>query len=158
MKRQLDDYYTKFYQPLAERSARLYADNYAKIRELVQWKELVAERWDNINVVSIDRDVDLVAGNVQAGKEYKVRCVIDEQGLDDAIGIEIVTLQSDDEGNQHVCQIEPLQVVHREGNLYTFEGTHSTPTAGDFKIAYRMFPKNDELPHRQDFCYVKWFN
>ena len=26
-----------------------------------------------------------------------------------------------------------------------------------FKIAYRIFPKNDQLPHRQDFCYVKWF-
>ena len=29
--------------------------------------------------------------------------------------------------------------------------------AGAFKIAYRIFPKNDRLPHRQDFCYVKWF-
>ncbi len=158
MKRQLDDYYTKFYNPLAERSRKLYADNYAKIRQIVQWKELVAERWDGINVVSMEKDPDLVTGNVQSGKEYNVRCVVDEQGLDDAVGIEIVTLKSDDEGVQHVCQIEPLNVVARDGNLFTFEGKHSTPTAGEFKIAYRMYPKNEELPHRQDFCYVKWFN
>ena len=96
MKRQLDDYYSKFYTPLAERSKSLCADNYAKAKEIVQWKELVAERWDSINVISFDKDADLMSGNAEAGKEYNVRCVIDEQGLDDAVGIEIVTLQSDD--------------------------------------------------------------
>ena len=30
-------------------------------------------------------------------------------------------------------------------------------TAGSFKVSYRMFPKNADLPHRQDFCYVRWF-
>ena len=49
-------------------------------------------------------------------------------------------------------------MTKHEGNLYTFEGTHVIPTAGSFKVAYRMYPKNADLPHRQDFCYVKWFN
>ena len=30
--------------------------------------------------------------------------------------------------------------------------------AGSFKTGVRMYPKNDKLPHRQDFCYVKWLN
>ena len=158
MKRQLDDYYTKFYTPLAQRSKMLYADNYAKAREIAQWKELVAERWDNINVISMEKDQALVTGNTQSGMAYEVKCVVDEQGLDDAVGLEIVTLQADDEGKFHVCQVEPLNVVSREGNNFIFKGSHSTPTAGDFKVAYRMYPKNDLLPHRQDFCWVKWFN
>jgi len=28
--------------------------------------------------------------------------------------------------------------------------------AGQFRSIVRMYPKNDKLPHRQDFCYVKW--
>jgi len=28
--------------------------------------------------------------------------------------------------------------------------------AGTFKYGFRMFPKNEDLPHRQDFCYVRW--
>ena len=52
--------------------------------------------------------------------------------------------------------VEPFEVVKREGNLYTFEGVHVLPTAGSFKVACRMYPKNVDLPHRQDFCYVKW--
>ena len=27
---------------------------------------------------------------------------------------------------------------------------------GSFKTGVRMYPKNENLPHRQDFCYVKW--
>ena len=57
-----------------------------------------------------------------------------------------------------VTSASALDVVKRDGNLFTFEGTHCIPTSGSFKIAYRMYPKNADLPHRQDFCYVKWFN
>ena len=34
----------------------------------------------------------------------------------------------------------------------------SDPTnAGEFRIAFRMYPNHEELPHRMDFAYVKWF-
>ncbi len=158
MKRQLDDYYTKYYGPLAQRAKILYADNYKKAKEIALWKEQVAERWENINVVSCEKEQDMLNGTIQSGKKYTVRYVIDEQGLDDAVGLELVTLYTDDEGRQHVYSTEPLEVVKREGNLFTFEGTHCLPNAGSFKVAYRMYPKNADLPHRQDFCYVKWFN
>lgn len=158
MKRQLDDYFTKFYSPLAERRKVLFADNLKKAKEIAAWKELVASRWGNINVVSCEKEEDMLKGDVLSGRKYTVRYVLDEQGLDDAIGVELVTVYKDEDGREHVSQVEPLQVVKREGNLYTFEGTHMIPTAGSFKVAYRMFPKNEDLPHRQDFCYVKWFN
>ena len=158
MKRQLDDYYDRYYSKLADRRKVLFADNYKKAKDIALWKEQVAERWDKINVVSIAKEQDMLNGSVQSGKKYKVAYVVDEQGLDDAVGLEIVTLRVDDEGKQHVYSVEPLDVVKREGNLFTFEGTHCIPTSGSFKVACRMYPKNADLPPRQDFCYVKWFN
>ncbi len=158
MKRQLDDYYDRYYSKLADRRKVLFADNYKKAKDIALWKEQIAERWDKINVVSITKEQDMLNGNVQSGKKYKVSYVVDEQGLDDAVGLEIVTLRVDDEGKQHVYSVEPLDVVKREGNLFTFEGTHCIPTSGSFKVACRMYPKSSDLPHRQDFCYVKWFN
>jgi starch phosphorylase len=156
MKRQLDDYFTKFYCPLAERRQVLFADNYKKAKEIAAWKELVASRWDCINVVSCQKEEDILKGDVFSGKKYKMQYIVDEQGLDDAVGMELVTVFKDEEGREHISQVEPLEVVKREGNLYTFEGTHVLPTAGSFKVACRMYPKSAELPHRQDFCYVKW--
>jgi starch phosphorylase len=50
-----------------------------------------------------------------------------------------------------------MEMVKKEGNLHTFKLTHTIDNAGMFRVAYRMFPKHPLLPHRQDFCYVKWF-
>ena len=74
------------------------------------------------------------------------------------IGVELVVLRLDIEGKVHVAQVDPFKVVGREGNIFTFECVYSLEAAGDIKVAYRLFPKNADLPHRQDFCYVKWFN
>ena len=62
------------------------------------------------------------------------------------------------EGKEHIYSVEPMEVIKKEGNLYTFQVKHSLSNSGSFKVAYRMFPKNVDLPHRQDFCYVRWFN
>ncbi|MBR1790413.1 MAG: alpha-glucan family phosphorylase [Bacteroidaceae bacterium] len=158
MKRQLDDYYTKFYTPMATRSHKLQANDNALAKEIALWKEAVAERWDSVRVVSAEKCEALVVGRIEAGTKYDINLVVDEAGLDNAIGVELVTLHTDKKGEDHIYNVEPLEVVKREGNLYTFHVTHTINNAGSFKIAYRIYPKNDLLPHRQDFCYVKWYN
>ena len=158
MKRQLDDYYDRFYNKLAKRFHVLNADNYKKAKEIAAWKEEVAEKWDSIEVVSFEMSEDLIQASIQSGKDYTITYVIDEKGLNDAIGIELVTIFTDADGKEHVYSVEPFEVVKKEGTLYTFQATHSLSNAGSFKVAYRMYPKNPDLPHRQDFCYVRWFN
>ena len=158
MKRQLDDYYHKFYSKEAKRFHALAENDFAKVKELAKWKEEVAEKWDSIQVVSMDKCEELRQGNVESGKDYTITCVVDEKGLDDAIGIEMVVTYTNVEGKEYVYCVAPMEMVKREGDLYTFQVTHSLSNAGSFKVAYRMFPKNPELPYRQDFCYVRWFN
>ena len=154
MKRQLDDYYTKFYNKLGSRFAALSANDNAKAKEIAAWKETVAERWDSIEVVSATNIADL---DITSGNDLKFTVVVDEKGLDDAVGIEVVSIETDSEGKDHINCIDTLNLVKKENNIHTFEGTHSVNHAGTFKVAYRMYPKNADLPHRQDFCYVRWF-
>ena len=158
MKRQLDDYFTKFYCKEAKRHAELVANDYAKAKEIAAWKEAVAEKWDAIEVVSTEKCENIVNGNIESGVEYTITHVVDEKGLNDAIGIEVVALHKNAEGKECVYSVTPMEVVKNEGNLYTFSAKFSFDNAGDFKVAYRMYPKNEALPHRQDFCYVRWFN
>ena len=155
MKRQLDDYYSKFYCKEAARFKKLSADNNKLAKDIAQWKEAVAERWDAINVVSSNWDIP--ATGAMTGVEYTVKFVVNEQGLDDAIGMEIVSVHTDENGEERIFSVRPLEVVGKEGNNYTFEGKLELSNAGNYKTAVRMFPKNANLPHRQDFCYVKWF-
>ena len=154
MKRQLDDYYTKFYNKLGSRFAALSANDNAKAKEIAAWKETVAERWDSIEVVSATNVAEL---DVTSGSEIKLTVVLDEKGLDDAVGVECVTIATDAEGKEHIHAIDTLNLVKKENNLHTFECTPTVNNAGFFKVAYRMYPKNADLPHRQDFCYVRWF-
>ena len=157
MKRQLDDYYSKFYCKLAKRFQTLAANDNAKAKEIAAWKEEVVAKWDAIEIVSCDKVEDLKNGDIESGKEYTITYVIDEKGLNDAIGLELVTTYTTADGKQHVYSVEPFSVIKKEGDLYTFQVKHSLSNAGSFKVSYRMFPKNPELPHRQDFCYVRWF-
>ena len=157
MKRQLDDYYSKFYCKLAKRFQTLAANDNAKAKEIAAWKEDVVAKWDSIEIVSCDKVEELKNGDIESGKEYTITYVIDEKGLNDAVGLELVTTYTTADGKQHVYSVEPFSVVKKEGDLYTFQVKHSLSNAGSFKVSYRMFPKNPELPHRQDFCYVRWF-
>ena len=154
MKRQLDDYYNKFYIKQAKRFKEIAKDNYRLAKEIAQWKEAVAERWDSINVVS--SSWNFPAGGIEAGSEYTIRYVINEQGLDDAVGLEKVNVYTNKDGEECVYSVEPLQLTGRDGNNYIFEAKLAPTQFGQYKSAIRMYPRNKLLPHRQDFCYVKW--
>lgn len=158
MKRQLDDYYSKFYNKMRDRFALLSKDDNKLAKEIAAWKEDVASRWDDIKVVSETRDEELQSGYTYSGQKYKIQVVIDEAGLDNALGLELVTLQTDKNGEEHIYKTEEFTLVGREGNNFTFELQHELSHAGSFKIAYRLYPKNEKLPHRQDFSYVKWIS
>jgi len=154
MKRQLDDYYSKFYTKEAKRFKQLTANNNQLAKEIALWKETVAERWDSIKVLSYGSDVP--STGMVTGTQYKATAVIDEQGLQDAVGLEIVFLKKDKDGNDKIAEIVPFKVVKNEGNIYTFEAILDPDHAETYQTCVRMYPKNDKLPHRMDFCYVRW--
>jgi starch phosphorylase len=158
MKRQLDDYYDKFYKKEAKRFHLLAENDYAKAKEIAAWKSEVVQKWDSIEIVSSSNPVEMLNSGLESGKNYAITFVVDEKGLNDAIGIEMVSTYTDANGEQHIYKVEPFKVVKREGDLFTFNLSTTLQNAGSFKIAFRMFPKNPNLPHRQDFCYVRWFS
>ena len=154
MKRQLDDYYSKFYERQTQRFRALEKDDYRLAKEIAQWKETVAAKWNDITVVSSEYSFPLSGG--KAGQSYYLKVVVDEKGLDDAVGLEKVNICTDENGEERFYSVEPLNMIGREGNNFIFEATLTPKQAGQYKSAIRMFPKNKNLPHRQDFCYVKW--
>ena len=155
MKRQLDDYFDKFYIKEAANFKKLSANNNKLAKELAAWKETVAQRWDSIRVVSKD---DSVLYGAETGKKYTLRYVIDEQGLNDAVGLELISIKTDKNGEEHIFSKREFTMVGREGNNYTFEATFEPNVAGAFKSCVRMYPKNENLIYREDFCYVKWLD
>ncbi|MDD4490092.1 MAG: alpha-glucan family phosphorylase, partial [Paludibacter sp.] len=155
-KRMIDDYLNKFYFKLAKRSAMLKDNNFAKAREIVAWKENMASKWHEIEVTQVNIPDNLIH-DPYVGEDYKLEVIIDTKGLNDkGIGIELVVVKKDKNNKDLLHDVEELNLVHTEGSKMYFSLEYQMNQAGSFKYAFRMFPKNEDLPHRQDFCYVRW--
>lgn len=155
-KRMMDDYFERFYNKQAERSALLKADGFEKAKEIAAWKEKVEQSWDSIELVSINLPEKLTH-NPQVGEDYNISVVIDvKQALEKGIGIELLAIKTDANNQQFIADVDELALVKTEGTKLFFNINYQLDNAGAYKYGFRMFPKNDLLPHRQDFCYVKW--
>ncbi len=154
MKRQLDDYISRFYTPEAKRAAKLEAHDFAKAREIVAWKEEVASKWHDIQVLSVDYN-DAMSNALSTGSDLEVNCRIDTKGLGDSIGVELVYYREHD-GESTFDGTQDLKVVAKEGDVFTYALKMKIKEAGMFRYALRMYPKNADLPHRMDFAYVRW--
>ncbi len=154
-KRMMDDYFSKFYNKEAKRHAQLAANNYAKAKEIAAWKEEVASHWDEIEVVNVTLPEQ--GQPAQAGGTYHMAVEIDAKTLcDKGIGIEMVATRIGDNNEQILHEVLELPLVKKEGTHLFFAADNQLDYPGAFKYAFRMFPKNADLPHRMDFCYVRW--
>ncbi|MDE6120636.1 MAG: alpha-glucan family phosphorylase, partial [Muribaculaceae bacterium] len=154
MKRMIDDYIDRFYNPEGKRIKRLSADNCAIAKHIVAWKEKVASEWDGIKVIDVRHSGEISSG--VAGEPFRIDAVIDTNGIGRDLGLELVVFRQED-GQEKFVRTEEFKVVKTEGNVLTYELTSSVKDAGVFRYGFRLFPKNAELPHRQDFAFTRWF-
>ena len=155
-KRMIDDYIAKFYTKLATRSALLKANNFAKAKEIAAWKVKLAAGWDNIEVVKVDVP-DKMIHNPEVGEINNINIVIDVKDVNEkGIGIELVATKLGKNNVDMLYSVEEMKLVKTEGSKMYFNIEKQLNMAGTFKYGFRMFPKNEDLPHRQDFCFVRW--
>ena len=155
MSRMIHDYMRKFYVPQAKRAAELKADNYAMTRDIVAWKENVDARWENIHVEGDIQVSDNLLNAVNNGKDIEATIRLNTAGLGRSLGIELVVYQ-DMDGESKFYGAFPFEVVAEDGDVLTYHLAQDIKYSGMFRYAFRIFPWDDRLPHRQDFAYLKW--
>ena len=154
MKRMIDDYFEKFYNKLAKRHNLLMADKYKVAKEIASWKENMVAHWDEIEAVNVQMP-DLA--NLNVGDKFNVSVELDTKGLNDkGLGVELVAIRTSTHNNDKLYEVEPLLLKKAEGSHLFFENVYQLDYAGGMKFGLRMYPQNELLPHRMDFCYVRW--
>ncbi|MBP1640044.1 MAG: alpha-glucan phosphorylase [Bacteroidetes bacterium] len=155
-KRMLDDYIDRFYNKLSARHDQLVANHYQKAKSMVAWKEKMAAGWDHIELIELSVPEQLRMSPT-VNSEYDMTAVIDAKTPDCRnVGLELVMTYRDAKNAEHILDTEEFNLVKTEGNRLTFQLSYRLTKAGTFKLGFRLFPKNEELPHRQDLNYVKW--
>ena len=154
MQRMLNDYIDRFYNKEGLRSKALMANGYAKAKEIAAWKENVASKWDNINVVDMNLS-DSFYNSPLCGTTAEATIKLDTAGLGKNLGVELVIYKNEN-GEVKFDEAIPFEVVAEEGNIVTYNLKQTIKDAGMYKYAFRVYPNNADLPHRQDFAYMKW--
>ena len=154
MSRMINDYIDRFYLKEGKRSAELMANNYAKAKEIVAWKENVASKWNDINAVDIQVS-DALKTTAVNGDVYEATVVLYTAGLGKDLGVELV-VYNDADGDSKLIDRVALEITHVDGDNVTYHVKDKIKYAGVFRYAFRVYPNNKALPHRQDFAYVKW--
>lgn len=156
--RMIKDYQDRYYNPQFTRSQKVNADTFKLGKELAAWKADVASKWDAIEVKSIEMS-DGVTNKMVLGNEYPVKVTIDLKGLSGSdVGCELVITESTDDGQEKIADIVEFEADNCEGTVCCYQKTIKPDHPGSFSYSFRLFGKNENLAHRQDFRYVKWIN
>ena len=154
MSRMMLDYFDRFYNKESERSKKLKASNYALAKEIVAWKERVAEKWDKVEAVEVNMSDSLRAAT-NNGDSVEAMVRLNTAGLGTDLCVEMVVNQEVD-GEVKFFKTIPFDVESQNGDIVTYRMKSKLKNSGIFRYAFRVYPWNVNLPHRQDFAYVKW--
>lgn len=153
--RMLTDYCNQYYAPQAERLGALVADDYAKARELAAWKKSMVEEWNHMRIVSYTQPE--TSYTLSQNDALRSEVVIDLGRIKpEDIGVELVFTTSDAKGKLHIDEICEFKLEEVNGCVATYRANILPERTGMYQVGTRIYPKNADLPHRQDLPIVKW--
>ena len=154
--RMIRDYQQRYYIPQAERVEKLTAENYRIARELSSWKDKISKVWEQIEVKEIQL-ADGITNVLRIGEEYPAKVVLDLQGLSpEDIGLEIIVTEPEANESRRLIDRFEFTAGPVDGTLCTYLLNLRLMNPGAYDYGMRLFPRNPNLPHRQDFCYLRW--
>jgi glycogen phosphorylase len=154
--RMMQDYHNRYYLPQFDRSRKIIDADFKWAKELAAWKSKVSSLWDKIEVRKTEI-ADGITNVMKIGKEYPVRIEVDLKGLDcNEVGIELLVSQNGEEETLRVVETLEFEKEMCEGSVCCFKLNYHPVHPGSFNYGFRLYPKIEGLPHRQDFRYVKW--
>jgi len=156
MKRMLTDYQEKYYSKLILRSKMMTYNDCEVARRLATWKRRILRSWDSIEVVSMILPHSTIKPLV-LGESYKAEIILDLNELSATdIGVEVILGQKENDEVKEIVYKEEMKITKTAKNQVSFRCEIPAVRSGVFDYAFRVFPKNPLLPHRQDFNLVKW--
>ena len=156
MKRQLDDYYNKYYIKLIERRNSLRNNNYEIARSIASWKQKIIRAWESIEIVNINVP-DSTVKPLFLGENFEAEIVLNLHEIPPSdIGIEIVFGRKVFDEVKEIQFIEEMKPSEEKTGQVTYKCAIPATRSGVYDYSFRVFPKNSKLPHRMDFPIVKW--
>lgn len=156
MKRMLDDYRNNFYSRLHKRSEALQKKHFAGALEVALWKQHMRERWDGIHL--LDKEVfDTDNYSLSFGESFNVKLKLFTNGVPaQHLGLEAVFFKRISDTELELRFHRDLKVSGSDGQVVTFSGEILPQISGVYEYGFRLYPRHELIPHKQDLPLVKW--
>ena len=156
MKRMLDDYQAKYYDKLISRSRQMKADNFKMAFEIEAWKSRIRAGWQHLEVKRIAVP-DPSKRTLALGDEFVAEIELKLNGIKAAdLGIDILFGQKEMDTVKNVMLKDEMRLVDSPEGIAKFTCRIPMEKVGVYHYAFRLYPRNTLLPHRQDFNLIKW--
>jgi len=154
--RMIRDYQDRYYNPQHECATKMKTENFKHAREMAAWKYKISRVWNAIEVKSIDI-ADGITNKMKIGQVYPCSVYLDLKGLScTEVGLELVITENADQQPSRIIETLELAAQNCDGTICCYKLDFYPNHPGSFNYGFRIFPKNENLAHRQDFRYVKW--
>lgn len=156
MKRQLDDYYDKFYRPMGERTRLLAENNAALAKQYAAWKERVRRFWDDVRPIEFHYPSS-ESEAMEVREQFSLEVVLQTAGLSPKeIGVELIIANKQNGQINSYDEIVPFELCESSTGRGVYRVSLSQTSAGVHDYAIRVYPHCELMPHRQDLPLVKW--
>jgi len=157
-KRMLNDYIEKYYVRLYERSKRMVADNYSLAREMAAWKADMLKRWDEIEVLQ-SKFQNMNEKVYHSGRTYVNEVLLDIKDIPpENVGVEFVVTRLLTSGEHEFVRSKEFELMNVRKGKAVYRLEMQPDKAGAFFYGVRIYAKHKDLPHRQDFCLIRWMD
>jgi phosphorylase/glycogen(starch) synthase len=134
----------------------MIAGDFAKAREIAAWKKTLRREWKNIEVVSANMP-DYNSDSLAIGNEFSAEVVLNIGDLKaEEIGVEVLFATYDKKGKLHIQERYEFAPVESADGTAKYVASINPDRSGLYQVAGRIYAKNADLPHRQDFELVRW--
>jgi hypothetical protein len=127
-------------------------DDFSKVKRISSWKKRMKRAWKNINVVECNMFDD---GNelFEMDHIYKGNVILDLNEISASdIGVELVIT----ENGERLISSHEFKLDHSTADKAQYSVDVSIRQPGTFSYGIRIFPKNENLPHKQDINLIRW--
>ena len=154
--RMVQDYTNDLYIPLINRTLEINKDSYAKIYDLRNWKDFIAQNWDSIHI----NPINLTAyenNPICVNQSISPACLAYLGNIDPKdVSVEVYYGKISSEGTLQESASCPMNLVQKNGEMYEYKAEIPMKNGGNYGFTYRIIPKNPMLVNKQDLGLIKW--
>ncbi len=156
MKRQLDDYYEKFYNEMFKRFSQLNAQNAHLAKEYAEWKNKITHLWNAIELLDVTIP-DIANTNIELNDIFTAKVSLYLGDISpEHIGVEMIIADKENNQINDYTLIAPFEQVCVNNKRADYEIKIKTSRAGVHNFAFRIYPKHPLMQHRMELPLIKW--